>query len=60
MGQRRLYPCGKNRTPFITQIVLAEAINKVDEARIGFENAVYEYFAVYYDWEMAAGAAAPQ
>jgi outer membrane protein TolC len=40
----------------ITQIALAETINKVDEARIGFENAMYEYFSAYYDWELATGS----
>jgi outer membrane protein TolC len=38
----------------ITQLTLTEAVNKLDESRIGFENAVYEYFFAYYDWEVAA------
>jgi outer membrane protein TolC len=41
----------------ITQLALTEAVNKLDEARIGFENAVYEYFAAHYDWEVATGEA---
>jgi outer membrane protein TolC len=39
----------------ITPLALTEALAKHDEARIGFENSAYEYFAAYYDWESAIG-----
>ncbi|GHU06528.1 hypothetical protein FACS1894147_13230 [Spirochaetia bacterium] len=39
----------------ITQLTVAEAINRLGEAQIGLSSAIFEYRALYYDWELAAG-----
>jgi outer membrane protein TolC len=39
-----------------TQFNVAEAVNRLGEARLGLQSAVFEYRSAYYDWELAAGA----
>jgi outer membrane protein TolC len=39
----------------ITQLTVAEAVNRLGEAQLGLESAVFEYLALYYDWELAVG-----
>jgi outer membrane protein TolC len=39
----------------ITQLTVAEAINRLGEARLGLQSAVLEYRSIYYDWELAVG-----
>ncbi|MDR2052358.1 MAG: TolC family protein [Treponema sp.] len=38
-----------------TQLTVAEAINRLGEARLGLQSAIFEYRAVSCDWELAAG-----
>jgi outer membrane protein TolC len=38
-----------------TQLSVTEAINKLDQASLGLQNALFEYRYAYYDWELAAG-----
>ena len=38
-----------------TQLSVAEAVNKLDQARLGLQNAIFEYRSALYDWELAAG-----
>jgi outer membrane protein TolC len=39
----------------ITRLTVAEAINRLGEAQLGLESAIFEYLSLYYDWELAAG-----
>ncbi|GHU64471.1 alkaline protease secretion protein AprF [Spirochaetia bacterium] len=39
----------------ITQLTVAEAINRLGEAQLGLQSAIFEYRASYYDWELATG-----
>jgi outer membrane protein TolC len=39
-----------------TQLSVAEAINKHDQASLGLQNALFEYRSIYYDWELMTGA----
>jgi outer membrane protein TolC len=39
----------------ITQLTVAEAINRLGEARLGLQSALLEYRSIYYDWELAVG-----
>jgi outer membrane protein TolC len=38
-----------------TQLSVTESINKLDQASLGLQNALFEYRCAYYDWELAAG-----
>ena len=38
-----------------TQLSVAEAVNKLDQARLGLQNAIFEYRCAWYDWELATG-----
>ncbi|MDR1506320.1 MAG: TolC family protein [Treponema sp.] len=38
-----------------TQFNVAEAVNRLGEARLGSESAVFEYLSAYYDWELSGG-----
>jgi outer membrane protein TolC len=38
-----------------TQLTVAEAVNRLGEARLGLQSAIFEYRSVCYDWEFAAG-----
>jgi hypothetical protein len=40
-----------------TQLSVAEAINKHDQASLGLQNALFEYRSAYYDWELVTGKA---
>jgi outer membrane protein TolC len=40
-----------------TQLTVAEAVNRLGEARLGLQSAIFEYRSVCYDWEFAAGNA---
>jgi outer membrane protein TolC len=39
-----------------TQVAVSEAAAKHDQARLGVQNAIFEYRAAYYDWQLAIGA----
>jgi outer membrane protein TolC len=39
----------------ITRLDLAKAQDQADQARVGFENAVFQYLCAYYDWNNAVG-----
>lgn len=39
----------------VTQFTVNEAINRLDQAGMGLQNAVFEYRCAYYDWELAIG-----
>ncbi|GHT77360.1 adeC/adeK/oprM family multidrug efflux complex outer membrane factor [Spirochaetia bacterium] len=39
----------------ITQLTVAEAINRLGEAQLGLSSAIFEYRSLYYDWELATG-----
>jgi outer membrane protein TolC len=38
-----------------TQFNVAEAVNRLGEARLGLQSAVFEYRSAYYDWELSGG-----
>jgi outer membrane protein TolC len=38
-----------------TQLTVAEAINRLGEAQLGVQSAIFEYRSAWYDWELAAG-----
>jgi outer membrane protein TolC len=38
-----------------TQFTVTEAVNRLGEARLGLQSAIFEYRSTYYDWELAAG-----
>jgi outer membrane protein TolC len=38
-----------------TQLSVAEAVNRLDQARLGLQNAIFEYRSAFYDWELAVG-----
>jgi outer membrane protein TolC len=38
----------------VAQLAVTEAVNKLDEASLGLQNAIFEYRAAWYDWELAA------
>ncbi|MDR1176311.1 MAG: TolC family protein [Treponema sp.] len=38
-----------------TQLTVAEAVNRLGEARLGLQSAIFEYRSICYDWEFAAG-----
>jgi outer membrane protein TolC len=38
-----------------TQLSVTEAADRSAQARLGLESAIYDCFAAYYDWELAAG-----
>jgi outer membrane protein TolC len=38
-----------------TQLTVAEAINRLGEAGLGLQSAIYEYRCAIYDWELAVG-----
>jgi outer membrane protein TolC len=38
-----------------TQLTVAEAVNRLGEARLGLQSAVFEYRSLCYDWEFATG-----
>ncbi|MDR1287061.1 MAG: TolC family protein [Treponema sp.] len=38
-----------------TRLSVSDAQDKLDKARLGLENALFEYHCVYYDWELATG-----
>ncbi len=39
-----------------TQLTVDSALTQQQAARLGFYNALYEYRAAYYDWEIAIGS----
>jgi outer membrane protein TolC len=39
-----------------TQLTMDEALTRHEQARLGLFNALYEYRAAYYDWELAVGS----
>lgn len=39
-----------------TQLTMDEALSRHEQARLGLFNALYEYRAAYYDWELAVGS----
>jgi outer membrane protein TolC len=39
----------------ITQLNVTEAADRLSQARLSLESAIYDCFAAYYDWELAAG-----
>ncbi|MDR1470762.1 MAG: TolC family protein [Spirochaetaceae bacterium] len=41
----------------VTRLSVTEAANRLDEASLGFQNAVCEYRLAFYDWEIASGNA---
>jgi outer membrane protein TolC len=38
-----------------TRLSVSDAQDKLDKARLGLQNALFERHCVYYDWELAAG-----
>jgi outer membrane protein TolC len=38
-----------------TQFNVAEAVNRLGEARLGLQSTVFEYRSAYYDWELSGG-----
>lgn len=38
-----------------TQLSVSEAASRRDQARLGLQQAIYEYRAAYYDWNLATG-----
>jgi outer membrane protein TolC len=38
-----------------TQFTVTEAVNRLGEARLGLQSAIFEYRSAWYDWELAAG-----
>jgi outer membrane protein TolC len=38
-----------------TQLSVSQAMDRLDQTRIGAQNALYEYRAAYYDWELLTG-----
>jgi outer membrane protein TolC len=38
-----------------TQLTVAEAVNRLGEARLGLQSAIFEYRSICYDWEFATG-----
>jgi outer membrane protein TolC len=38
-----------------TQLSVTEAANRLDEASLGLQSAVFEYRSAYYDWEFETG-----
>lgn len=38
-----------------TQLQVAQAATNLDQALVGVHNAIYQYKAAYYDWELATG-----
>jgi outer membrane protein TolC len=38
-----------------TQFTVTEAVNRLGEARLGLQSAIFEYRCAYYDWELATG-----
>ncbi|MDR1174817.1 MAG: TolC family protein [Treponema sp.] len=38
-----------------TQLTVAEAVNRLGEAQLGLQSAIFEYRSLYYDWELATG-----
>lgn len=40
-----------------TQLSVTEAASRLEQARLGFLNAQFEYRMAYYDWEQASGSA---
>jgi L-iditol 2-dehydrogenase len=39
-----------------TQLSVTEAANRLDEASLGLQNAIYEYRSACYDWELETGS----
>jgi outer membrane protein TolC len=38
-----------------TQLTVAEAVNRLGDARLGLQSAIFDYRSICYDWEFAAG-----
>lgn len=41
----------------VTQLSVNQAIDNLNQASLGFQNAIYEYLVAWYDWELATGTA---
>ncbi|QQO11422.1 TolC family protein [Breznakiella homolactica] len=39
----------------VTQLSVNQAVDNLNQASLGFQNAIYEYLVAWYDWELAAG-----